>query len=170
MKRAVLPLLLLAGLLALSGCARSVRREPPALTVACAGAEWAAQRGGYSWSYRSGLRGRTSVVADTAHPLQCVGDGSLTAIPRGGENRLSLRFAAAPDRCEARCWSDAQIAALTADGDLAADAEAQATALTAVNGELTLPGEGGFLVAVRAEWGKETPGGFGTAEYVFYIG
>ena len=91
MKRAVLPLLLLAGLLALSGCARSVRREPPALTVACAGAEWAAQRGGYSWSYRSGLRGRTSVVADTAHPLQCVGDGSLTAIPRGGEDRLSLR-------------------------------------------------------------------------------
>ena len=138
-----------------SGEAVVILEEPPALTVVSDETALSAQLGSYSWQRKLSDGTSESVIADSAHPLDCRDLLSPLETP---EHTAVLRFSEKPDSIvSVRCWSDAHWEEPFADSDPVER-----------NGDTITLKPGGYIYEVSAQW--DTADGYGgTADYSFYI-
>lgn len=130
------------------------RKEPPACTVETGGESVQALRGGFSWTWAS-EEGMESMIADSAHPLDCQ---ELLPPFHTGEGTAALKFELEPTEIEyVQCWPD------SCWGEPASSGEK----LPVENGTFSLK-EGGWIYEIQARWDGGNGSG-GTAGYAVYL-
>lgn len=147
--------------------ARSVLKEPPALTVSVGEkTRVEAGKGSSSWSYSDGRGGGCSIESCAASPLLWAEIPSLplspAELPHDTPLRVYLQFDRAPDSLEAAYWS----------GDCRGQSDAESVSLPALLDEtsgcfyIELP-DVNCIYEIHARWDEGPEGWGGTAWYAF---
>lgn len=140
---------------------------PPALTITWGDSSAAALSCGYSLTFTDENGEMTSVIADSAHPLQCRDLMTPLSVPGTGIT-AQLQFELAPDVVEARCWTadhwDGQDEGSIPVDIAAAETETADGSWSVSYAVNLLPGE--YIYEICARWGEESPCQ-GTAYYCF---
>ena len=133
----------------------SIDKEPPVVTVRSGENQIAATLGTYTWTYDNGDGTRTSVCADSSHPLEW--KEFLTPLITT-QGTMELGFAAEPQKYTIRRWSDEN----WGKTDVAEE-------IVNVDNHTIELKQGGYIYEIVAEWTDEKLGEKNTVYYGFYV-
>lgn len=151
-----------------------VLAKPPVLTVVCGEASIEALKGGYSWETVNEDDTATTVIADSAHPLDCKEMMPSIRLMPGYLSHVNpfaayLQWSVHPDNVSVRCWSEECWGQYDAESE---DLPVKTLEIDFVGGGygtnfiIDLK-DGTYIYEVTAQWDR-TEHYNGTAYYSFY--